>query len=954
MAEILGSTYEILKKIGSGGRGVVYLAQHLRLNKFVIVKVDKHRSSVAPEEVQREMKVLKNLSHTYIPHLYDYFQDSEKDAAYTVMDYIEGESLDNPLNRGEHFSQVQVIPWACQLLDALDYLHTRKPHGYVHGDVKPSNIMLTPDGDIRLIDFNIALALGDDNTVVGRTEGYASPEHYRVSAEETELLVEVGADSQSDEPAMVSAVSSSSPSSPFMMPLDARSDIYSVGATLYHLLSGHRPAKRAVDVKPLDTSVASAPVLAIIQKAMAPDPEDRYQTAAEMKEALEQIPTRDPRAVRHRRIRYFAVAFSLALFLAGGTLTLLGLKQKGDIQRAYALSRDSEAALQVGNVDAALCDAMEALRVTDGTFSVPPVPQARRALTNALGVYDIPASFHAHKLVTLPSEPIKTAISPDGSLIAVLVEKEIRVYNTETGNETAGPFAAEYSALSSVVFLDNHTLIYSGDGALSAYDLAAPAPLWTAGNPATDIAVSADGSTVAGVYKDETMAVLYDARTGEAVQVVDFDDKRPNAMADSLLTDQGGRIFALDKSAQWLAVSFQEGGLSLFDIQNFREIVLQDVSPYTAFEGGFSGSFFAWSATGNQGSIFSVYNLETMSPVGSIQSGSPFHVQADESGVFVSNLQMDGEVLRSYAENTLIRMNLPTWSGTEVVRTNGSIASFVCNRDKTLVVTTDARCLAFNGECKAMPTAGKDSRIDFAHMAGDYILTANRNAPWLRLQKWESHAEAIMFSYDPSFYHSEARVTPDGYTAILFNYSQFRIITRTGEVIADVPIPDGANVYSIYYWKDRDLLDARYYDGLVRSYSVKNGALISEEQGDPPDGSHNGVYVTEDYVVDAPLHGVASLSDQEGDAIGTLNPEGYVYDAMQVDEYLIPLYLTTDDERYGLLMDKDGEILGDLPRLTDVLPNGTLIFDDGNGNLYQSRIYSLEELTDMAERRSQS
>ena len=140
----------------------------------------------------------------------------------------------------------------------------------------------------------------------------------------------------------------------------------------------------------------------------------------------------------------------------------------------------------------------------------------------------------------------------------------------------------------------------------------------------------------------------------------------------------------------------------------------------------------------------------------------------------------------------------------------------------------------------------------------------------------------------------------------------------------------------------------RYDDGLVRSYSVKNGALISEEQEEAPDGSHNGVYVTDDFVIEAPLHGAATAYDQGGDAIGDLEPEGFLYDAIQAGDYLITLYLTTDDDRYGLLLDKDGETLADLPRLTDALPNGTLIFDDGRGELYQSKIYSLEELKTLA------
>ena len=179
MEEIIASTYRIIRKLGSGGGGNVYLADHLRLNKKVVLKADKRRITTKTALLRREADVLKNLNHPNIPKVYDFFV--EDDTLYTGMDYIEGESLDRPLKRGEHFTQPQVIQWAKELLDALDYLqsptHGDPPRGFVHSDIKPANLMRTPDNHIVLIDFNIALALGED-TVIGCSAGYASPEHY--------------------------------------------------------------------------------------------------------------------------------------------------------------------------------------------------------------------------------------------------------------------------------------------------------------------------------------------------------------------------------------------------------------------------------------------------------------------------------------------------------------------------------------------------------------------------------------------------------------------------------------------------------------------------------------------------------------------------------------------------------------------------------------------------------
>lgn len=143
MSEMIGSTYRIIKRIGAGGGGIVYLAYHERLQKKVILKADKRRITTRSDLLRREVDVLKELSHTYIPQVYDFFV--ENDIVYTVIDFIEGESLNKPLERGERFSQPVVIKWARQILEALKYLHSpthgNPPRGYVHSDIKPANIM---------------------------------------------------------------------------------------------------------------------------------------------------------------------------------------------------------------------------------------------------------------------------------------------------------------------------------------------------------------------------------------------------------------------------------------------------------------------------------------------------------------------------------------------------------------------------------------------------------------------------------------------------------------------------------------------------------------------------------------------------------------------------------------------------------------------------------------------
>ena len=131
---------------------------------------------LADVETQRnEAEALKNVKSAYLPQVFDFITVDNR--VYTVMEYIDGESLDKHLNRGERFSQTQVVKWYGQLASALEAIHK---HNICHRDIKPANIMLTPEGDVCLIDFNAALVSGNDVNMISRSLGYASPEQYEI------------------------------------------------------------------------------------------------------------------------------------------------------------------------------------------------------------------------------------------------------------------------------------------------------------------------------------------------------------------------------------------------------------------------------------------------------------------------------------------------------------------------------------------------------------------------------------------------------------------------------------------------------------------------------------------------------------------------------------------------------------------------------------------------------
>ena len=1046
MPQIVAATYELMEKIGSGGGGVVYLGRHMRLDKPVVLKADKRTLAAKPEVLRREVDALKNLNHTYIPQVYDFI--SENNTVYTVMDYIEGESLDKPLKRGEHFSQPQVIEWACQILEALCYLHSRPPHGILHSDIKPANIMLTPQNDIRLIDFNIALALGETGAVrVGFSQGYASPEHYGAAfpapvssskfaetekdrtrtaqhhaeteqtkpASHSELTETAQAHAETEEagpvslsdftetegtrsetvsemltyertemqgrqlgqgpdsgpaglPAVLrSSASGSSGSASHGVLLDVRSDIYSLGATLYHLLTGRRPAKDAREVEPITNADGISPaVAAIIRKAMASDPALRYQTAAEMLYAFEHLHENDPRTKRHRWRAAATAAVLAFVFLASGAMTFAGLRQMQQAEAAARLREEearlaaeaaeaeeraakeaeeaarsalaalgeSENALRSGDAPGAAAFALEAL-----ALDTPYAAQAQRTLTDALGVYDLTDGFKSHLLLALPSEPLKVVLSPAGTRAAAMTGGQVTVFDTEHGTQLAA-LAADSSALADAVFAGEDVLLYAGNGALRAYDLAEEKELWS-GGAATSIALSADGSVAAAAYKDENAATVYDTATGAVLRTVTFRERVRNAVVNDLFADPENNLFALNADGTLLAVSFPSGALRVFDLQDSgKDLTIYEQSEFTRFEGGFFGQYMAFSATGGGQSVFAVIDVPGVTQLGGFASTMPFHVQADESGIYIST------------EDVLVRLDLATGEQTEVAYTDADITSFVKSGGYALTVTADNAFSIFGPGARLLDTWEDSGRCDFAQMAGSFAVVASADAPALRVLKLENHPEAQMFSYDPAYTHNEARLSADAATVMLFRYDRFRLYGIGGEILAEVEIPDARQVYDQQYRRSggESRLEVIYNSGLIRSYSAADGSLLSETEGEAPDATLYQEYLTDRLRIEAPLHGTPAAYDRgTGELVAELETDGYLTYVTQAGDYVITEYMTAQGERYGLLLNADCEALAYLPNLCDILEDGTLVFDDMAGNLRQSRIYSLQELTGLAQ-----
>ena len=287
IGQIIDGKYKILNVIGKGGMSVVYLAMNERANKQWAIKEvrkdGKQDFDVVKQGLVAEIDMLKRFNHPNLPSIVDVIDS--RDTFLIVMDYIEGNALDKILKEEGAQRQEDIVEWAKQLCDVLGYLHSRKPP-IIYRDMKPANIMLKPDGKVMLIDFGTAREFKDtsvaDTTCLG-TKGYAAPEQF-------------GGHGQTD----------------------PRTDIYCLGATMYHLVTNHSPSSYPYQMYPIRqwNSLLSSGLEAIILKCTKQNPSERYQSCAELMYALEHYQEMDVESQRIQTLKW-------RTFIATSVLTVV-------------------------------------------------------------------------------------------------------------------------------------------------------------------------------------------------------------------------------------------------------------------------------------------------------------------------------------------------------------------------------------------------------------------------------------------------------------------------------------------------------------------------------------------------------------------------------------------------------------------------------------------------------
>ena len=315
---ILRERYRIIELVGRGGMGATYRAEDLRLKgRYCAVKEALPDPDAFAEELRQsreqfyqEASTLARLDHPNLPKVSDYFSDNDKD--YLVMDFVPGHDLKEllaaSLRDGHPLDERQVLAWAGQLCDALEYMHTQEPP-VLHRDIKPSNIKVTPSGNVKLVDFGLVKVLvPDDQRTITVVQGRGTVQYIP--------LEQYGGDTGHT---------------------DVRSDIYSLGATIYHLLTGQPPLdakQRFLKPKSLPGPRTLNPDISIQTEqallwSLAMHPDDRPPTVADLRTALlapGPVSRTLSRVFDHERpIAQFARTNRVLLVLLGASLVAAAL-----------------------------------------------------------------------------------------------------------------------------------------------------------------------------------------------------------------------------------------------------------------------------------------------------------------------------------------------------------------------------------------------------------------------------------------------------------------------------------------------------------------------------------------------------------------------------------------------------------------------------------------------------
>lgn len=415
--DIIDERYEIKEQIGSGGGGIIYKAYHCNMRKDVALKLIKDAS--AEELANRsEIDLMKNLKSKYLPIFYDFVQNNNE--IYTVMEYIDGHDIKRLVEMGKDFSEDEVFKCGIQLCEAVAELHSMHPP-IIHGDIKPSNVMITATGDVCLIDFNIsAIMQGNKAAAKGYSKEYAAPEQTVKSKkykqyvtnpiedefhEETRFLLNETTDgSNTYTKTLLDSGSNLEKRQSAQAFIDFRTDIFGIGAVLYYMMTGHPPVNGQPDFSGTRVSVK---LKRIISKAMSNNPSERYSNTSEMEADLcSEEPEQENKSVRKSRGKLFVSVAGIAAVIA--VIAIVCIEKRNESVNTAIIQSDASKITTTASTSSltTASSVAETTEVPETTASITKVVELEDDLVNPVIEYGFDSSLWGKT-----SDDIKSMVS---------------------------------------------------------------------------------------------------------------------------------------------------------------------------------------------------------------------------------------------------------------------------------------------------------------------------------------------------------------------------------------------------------------------------------------------------------------------------------------------------------------------------------------------------------------
>ena len=725
---------------------------------------------------------------------------------------------------------------------------------------------------------------------------------------------------------------------------------------------------------------------------------------------------------RRRRIRRIITSAAASFLIVFIVSTLLLFQNRQVIsQRDNLYVELSTSAYIAGHLTQAIQYALNALQPRN--FFMPPPPiTARKALTNAMGVYDLDDSHRPTHIVETDARILDLIISPNGAIGAALSAFEVLIFHTETGSIISRQNTIP-SPMAEIKFLNNNLLLFAGENGITLYDITAGSVLWT-GERAS--AIAAAGDLIASVYLRESQAIVYNL-DGSINQIIDFAGRHQRVPYHDMFINPNANLLALCNNGKWLAVSFSDSNLTLFSL-TMQGVYLEipNTYMYAAFSGGFYGRYFVFSgARTGMFSLLMIIDMENIEIVEMSDSGHEFIVQANERGIYVSNVNIHNEPI-------VININ-PTDGTRRVMAVSDSyIINFYASPYGIIAATLESGIKIFDRALNQRAQYHWDS--DFVALNGIYAIAASRDATEVNILAQRDMSHANIMNYDPNYRHEMTKVNEALTRVMRFSPGSFRLYDINGVLINETFLPEHFRIFNMQFSPTSGNLAVIYLDGL-RIYSGETGELLFERMnlsstffadfgisifeadgklslicidlaeavniftayGDfaayvgmvvdstflngreligasadlfvvcdsryafiydstgrlrfyTESGQHSQAFFTDEAVIISPIHGIPAVYNlQNGRLIRRLYQEAILTDVHQIGDYIVIDYITILGYRFGILKNVRFEAVAYLPHFTGIA-DGMLLFDRGLGNVRMSRIYTLEELIQAANR----